>query len=241
MRYLLMTILLCTQLHAHGQSQQNEFRKTSIGITFSPAYCFRSLDYAQNNKWIEDLRNENETPIFGYTTGINIKYNLSEKNAIKTGLLFSLNGEQTKYQDLQWQSQGNNYPQKAKSQFHYKYLAIPLEFAHYFGSNRLRFFVAAGISLNVFTQKKTNVISIYNNDKNISSSSVDVGYNKVNIAACVSAGIDYDLSKRFYLSFAPYYARFLNSVVADKEAKEYSYSLGCNAGIYYKLKKKVRN
>ena len=90
MRYLLMTILLCTQLHAHGQSQQNEFRKTSIGITFSPAYCFRSLDYAQNNKWIEDLRNENETPIFGYTTGINIKYNLSEKNAIKTGLLFSL-------------------------------------------------------------------------------------------------------------------------------------------------------
>jgi len=157
-----MTIFLCTQLHSDGQSQQNEFRRTSIGITFSPAYCFRSLHYAQSNKWIEDLRNKNEVPIFGYSTGANIKYNLSEKNAIKTGLLFSLNGEQTKYQDLQWQSQGNNYPQEAKAQFHCKYLAIPFEFAHYFGSNQLRFFAAARVSLNVFTQKKTNVISIYN-------------------------------------------------------------------------------
>ena len=240
MRYLLMTILLCTQLHSHGQSQQNEFRKISIGITFSPAYCFRNLHYAQSNKWIEDLRNENEVPIFGYSTGANIKYNLSEKNEIRTGLLFSLNGEQTKYQDLQWQSEVNNYPQKAKSQFRYKYLTIPFEFAHYFGSNQLRFFAATGVSLNVFTQKKTNVISIYDNDKKISSSSVDVGYNKINIAACVSAGIEYHLSKRFSLSFAPYYARFLNSVVADKQAKEYSYSLGCNAGIYYKLRKKEK-
>jgi len=53
-------------------------------------------------------------------------------------------------------------------------------------------------------------------------------------------GIRYDLTKRVCISVEPVYRQFINSIVVDRKAKEYPYSIGANVGIYYSFRKKSK-
>jgi opacity protein-like surface antigen len=241
MKYIFLTLLVCCHYCSWSQATDSiKFKRTSIGVVFSPDYSYRTLHYVQSNKWIKDLRNNEEMPAFGYTTGVALKFELTKKTSFETGLFYSVKGEQTKYVDLTWQSPGNNYAAKTKTKFQFKYLELPLSVSRVIGNRKLSFLATAGVSINLFTQRKTNVISILGGDKIISSSDVDLGYSKLNIAGTLGFGIKYALSKRLSLYIVPVYRQFLNSIVADKKAKECIYSVGTNIGVYYKIKPRSR-
>jgi len=191
MKYVFLTLLVCCHYCVCSQATDSiKFKRTSIGFVFSPDYCYRVLHYEQNNKWIADLRNKQETPAFGYTTGFALKFDLTEKTSFETGLFYSVKGEQTKYVDLIWKSPDSNYASKTKTKFQFTYLELPLSVSRAFGKGKLSFFAKAGVSINLFTQLRTNVISILGNgDKMTSSSDVDLGYSKINIAATLGLGI----------------------------------------------------
>jgi len=93
MKYVFLTLLVCCHYCVCSQATDSiKFKRTSIGFVFSPDYCYRVLHYEQNNKWIADLRNKQETPAFGYTTGFALKFDLTEKTSFETGLFYSVKG-----------------------------------------------------------------------------------------------------------------------------------------------------
>ena len=157
-------------------------------------------------------------------------------------MLYSVKGEQTGYIDLTWQSPGSSYASKAKTKFRFIYLELPLSVCRVFGDGKVSFLTTAGVSLNLFAQRETNVISILSNgDKITSSSDVDLGYSKFNIAGTLGLGVKYTLSNRLSISVKSIYRQFLNSIVVDKKAKEYIYSVGTNVEVYYKIKHRNKN
>jgi len=225
---------------AFGQSTDSiKFKRCKVGIVYSPDYCYRLLSYPSSNKQIQDLRNNEEVSTYGYTTGLSIRIDLTCKIIVETGLLYSVKGEQTKNTDLVWATPNPEFPVKSKTQYQFKYIEIPMKVNYLLGGKKIRIFVSVGVSLNVFSEKKTKVISQFaNGHKSSESSVVDLGYLKFNLAAIAGFGIKYDLTKRVYISVEPVYRQFINSIVADKKAKEYPYSIGANVGIYYSFKKK---
>ncbi len=118
---------------------------------------------------------------------------------------------------------------------------MPLKVNYLIGGKKLKFFVSGGVSINVFSEKKTTVVSQFTNgDRTLTNSVIDLAYRKFNLAVIAGFGIKYDLTKRFSISFEPVYRQFINSIVVDKKAREYPYSIGANVGMYYTLKKKTR-
>jgi opacity protein-like surface antigen len=236
---LLVLTLLISTLVLGQTTDSTKLKRIKVGIVYSPDYCYRLLNYYSSNKWVQDLRNDEETGTFGYTTGLGIKIDLTSKIILETGLLYSIKGEQTKNTDLVWATPNPDFPVKSKTQYQFKYIDIPVKINYLWGGKRAKIFVSAGVSANVFSEKKTKVISEFANGHKTSESSViDLGYLKFNLAGIIGFGIKYDLTKRISISVEPIYRQFINSIVVDKKAKEYPYSFGANVGVYYSFKKK---
>ena len=196
MRSTLLILLISTL--ALGQSKDSiKLNGFKIGIVFSPDYCYRFLNYSASNNWVEDLRNDEEEPTFGYTTGLGFKMDLTDRWVIETGLLYSIKGEQTRDTNLVWVVPNANLPVKSKTQYHFKYIDIPLKAQYYFGNRRVKFFLSAGVSFNIFSEKATKVISEFEDGHKTSENSmVDLGYLKFNLAALIGCGIKYDIKKK---------------------------------------------
>lgn len=242
MKNILFVITLFSSTFALPQSvDSTKFKRLKFGIIFSPDYCYRLLNYHSSNKWVQDLRNDEEVPTFGYTTGLGLKIDLTNKLALEAGLYYSIKGEQTKINELIWTTPSSDYPIKSKSKYQYKYIDIPLTVQYFLGSRRIRPFVSAGFSASIFSEKKTKIISEFSDGhKTSESSTIDLAYLKFNLVAIVGFGIKYDISKRIFLTIEPVYRQFINSIVVDHNAKEYPFSIGANFGVYYTFKKKNR-
>lgn len=237
---LLLTLLISTL--AWGQSTDSaKLKRLKVGIVYSPDYCYRLLNYHSSNKWVEDLRNDEETGTFGYTTGLGIKIDCTNKIILETGLFYSIKGEQTKNTNLVWVTPNPDFPIKTKTQYQYKYIDIPVKVNYLLGGKKFKIFVSVGVSANVFSEKKTTVISEFTNGHKTSEYSViDLGYLKFNIAAIIGLAIKYDLTNRIFISAEPVYRQFINSIAVDKKSKEYPYSIGATVGVYYSFKKKTK-
>jgi opacity protein-like surface antigen len=239
MKNTLFVLTLLISSLALGQSADSiQLKRFKAGIVYSPDYCYRLLNYHSSNKQVQNLRNDNETGTFGYTTGLDIKIDLTSKIILESGLLYSIKGEQTKNTGLEWATPNPDFPIKSKTQYQFKYIDIPVKVNYLLGGKKVKIFVSAGVSVNVFSEKKTNVISEFANGHKISENSViDLGYLKFNLAGLLGFGIKYDLTKKISLFVEPVCRPFINSIVVDKNAKEYPYSIGANVGVYYSFKR----
>src|SRR4051812_48865989 len=79
-------------------SDTTKSKKISIGVMYSPDYCYRTLkpDASEISKAIVETRDNFEIPKFGFTTGLSFIYQLNKKLSLETGLQFSDKGEKTK-------------------------------------------------------------------------------------------------------------------------------------------------
>lgn len=240
MKKILFIITLFVSTTVLAQSVDSiKLKRVKVGIVFSPDYCYRLLNYNSSNKWIQDLRNAEEVPTFGYTTGLGLKIDLTSKIVLETGLYYSIKGEQTKTIELTWATPSSDYPIKSKTKYNYKYIDFPLKMQYFLGGRSIKPFISAGVSATIFSEKKTKVILEFSDGHKTSENSViDLGYLKFNLVAIVGFGIKYDLSKRTFITIEPVYRQFINSIVVDRSAREYPFSIGANLGVYCTFKKK---
>lgn len=243
MKNIILVIAIFITTSVLSQSTDSiKLKNFKVGVLFSPDYCYRLLNYHPSYEWVEDMRNTEEVAIFGYTTGLDIRMDLTNKIVLETGLFYSIKGEQTKYTELLWTTPNPDYAVKSKTKHLFKYIDIPLKVHYLFGTKNIKWFVSTGIALNVFSERKTQIISEFSDGQKASdNSAVDLGYLKFNLSAIVGFGINYDLTKRISVSVEPVYRQFINSIVADIKAKENPYSFGANVGIYYTLKKRSKD
>jgi hypothetical protein len=213
--------------------------KISLGISFSPDYCYRTLIPNASSKWIAEARDTFEIPTFGYTTGLNLALKISKRIILETGLLFSDRGEKThKYSLFALDTLGqlnSEVPIKITYFFHYLYLEIPLKIKYCILNRRMKVFISGGISPNIFLTQKTRYIAEYlDGHTNTHTSTSSSDYRILNLSIIASAGMSYDVTSRLYFTIEPTYRRSIISIV-DAPIKTFLYSIGLNTGLYYRI------
>jgi len=211
--------------------------KFSIGLAFSPDYCYRTLQSDASSQWIADGRNAMEVPKFGFTTGISGLYKLSKKVNIEAGLQYSDKGEKTKqYTPDTTQPSDPAIPNHVSYNYSYTYLDIPLKVSYSILTHRFGLFVSAGISTNIFLLQQTTATQEFadGTTKKVSSTNIVTKFSAVNFAILAGFGVDYNVNKSAQIRVEPIYRRSLNSIISAP-IKEYLYSAGLNIEFYYKL------
>lgn len=227
---MLLLILPCVLM-----SQDPQYRKIKIGLSYSPQYNSRSLNFGQSNQWLEAIRNNKEVGKYGFTAGITLQYTINKKWAIESGLLYSDQGYKTKWEDLTWEEDDVALPKRAKTIYHYQYAVIPLKVNYYLRDARLKYFVSAGIIPHFLLSRRT-VLKTDGDDKQTNSQRL--GYAETNVQIMLGGGINYRLSKRFDFTVAPFYQRSLTSVSVYENEKEFLYSAGLQTAVAFSFYKR---
>ena len=248
--FLLITLLI-TNLFAQEQqvaSSDTEFKKIQIGVNFSPDYCFRTLQNNNSsitNDFIIDSRNEMEKAKLGYTTGLNVIYNLKKNIGIELGIQFSNKGYQTNeegltFGDLIDPRRGFVYttllPTKVRFIYNYYYFDIPLKINYIFGKKKVRLITSSGIATNIFIKGTSSSFIEYSDgtsDK-YSQQSSDVN-STINLSPFVSFGIDYQLNERNTLRIEPTF-RYGVLKINNYPISGYLWNVGLNISYFFGLK-----
>lgn len=243
MRAKLLLILLILPVIGFGQVEYKTRGFASIGLTFAPTICYRTLSYSSSNQWIADQRDAKEVANFGFNAGITTHFFINDKLKIETGLLYSRKSTKTKFEELQWTDPDPSLPIKSKTIYHFHYFGLPVIVNYkFFEKKKLNLYAAMGLVPDLFFEKRTKVVVEYSTGDDDSYTSPErIGYSKINLDIVIGAGMEYLLSERFYLKAGPFFRHSVNSIIVDKDAKEFLFSAGINVSISYKLKERERD
>lgn len=228
MRLFLFSLLLVTGTLFAQRPDSLKTKKWALGLTYSPDYCFRT-PYAKESE--KGSSNMTEKGKMGFTTGLNVRYQLMDRIGIEFGALYSTKGQKTHTTSFSWLTPTEGYvtdPEKTTT-YTYKYLEIPLKVNVYVINNRLKIFPSIGCSANIFMGKKTTVVSEKGKETSTTYDAKNIPSSEFAILAGV--GISYDLTKNVFVKVEPSFRSFIRPLV-DYPVSGTFYSLGANTGIY---------
>ena len=233
---IITTIFIVNAYISFGQtSDVVSTKKISLGVIFSPDYCYRSLNSETSNQWIVDSRDSIEIPKYGFTTGLSLLLEPWNRISFETGLHYSNKGEKTKTIELYPAEPGPALPtNRIRFIYHYYYLDIPIKVNYIVLKGKVKIFVSAGFSTNIYLYQRTKVIFDGSDETSSSSSSGELS--RLNFAVLIGGGIDYIINNRLNFKLEPIFRRSITPIV-DAPIKQYQYSIGANFGLYYKLNK----
>src|SRR5690606_9648936 len=143
--------------------QDSKLKRWTMGVNFEPAYSNRSLNFSRDSTWIQELRDEQEVPAFGFSTGLSLQYVINAHWAIVGGFQFANRAYATKKQALTWISMNENYPLQSKTRFAYHYIEIPVKLNYHWKAGKFDMYASAGISFNNFINKRTSITTFLQN------------------------------------------------------------------------------
>jgi hypothetical protein len=236
---LLLTLLTLIPLTLFCQNPATPKKvEFSIGLTFSPDYCYRTLKTDGSiaiYKWAAESRDTFEIPKFGYTTGLNFAVKFNKRFSLETGLLFSDKGEKTKrLSDLHAIKPDSTMPTAVSFIYRYIYLDIPFKVNYYILTKRTKLYVMAGISPNILLTQQTASVIEFNDGRKETNRSHESGYLLVDLTVIAGLGFSYDLSDKLSFRLEPTYRRSITPI-NDGGIRSYLYSIGLTTGLYYKL------
>jgi opacity protein-like surface antigen len=225
MKKIISIILLLLTLGAYSQTQDSiSYSKFDMGFTYSPEYSYRVLKTNATDSWMKDAYDTLEVPKYGYTLGLQIIYHVNKNLFIGSGILFANRGEKTKkYPVLPI----NNYTN------HYYYVDVPVKANYYLINKKLKLFLTAGASVNVYVSDKTTT-DVGNSAGKKETIDTKLDFSKVNFAFVGGLGIDCPVTDRWYFKLEPSYRRSITPI-ANAPVKKYLYSYGINLGFFCKL------
>lgn len=244
-------LLICfAMIKLYGQTPASTgSNKLQIGVNFSSDYCYRTVvnNYDNpDNDWVIKHRNNTETPKFGYTTGVNLTYNLNKTIGFEIGLQFSNKGYQTETFNLTFGDQidspggltnieDSELPTLAKIIYSYHHIDVPIKANFSFGKKKIRFITSAGIVTNFFINEITTGVFEYGDGSKKRNSTYGVmHFNTTNISPMISVGIDYKISPKLNLKAEPTF-RYGALKISDTPITEYLWNYGVNLSCYYNI------
>jgi hypothetical protein len=224
---LLLFILVFKESNCQNEKTSSD-TKISVGLNFSPEICYRTLKDNSGNSNINnliDLKNKWEEPGFGFTTGVNVRYHISQIFLIE-GALQYLN---FKYKNT-FDSTGLNFGDMIDPRYgfiyptvgavnHFHYLNLPLKFKVRFGKSKIMFISGAGITPGILL-------------KNIDPLEE---YNSFNLFSSISAGIEYNINENISLNIEPQF-NYGVLKINEYDVTEHLWHGGINFACYYNLK-----
>lgn len=237
--FYIVAVFVMLSLYFNAQSNENKANKRfSFGLNFSPDYSYRRLHMDNDEYGFIDVRNETESPRFGYTTGIVAKYKFLPRLAIESGIQFADKGEKLVFDDFVSYDGSNSQtdpfvPHKVTTKYHYYYIGIPLKLNYYLLQNKTRFFVTTGASTDFYVDNKSKTVAEFTDRTETNTNSEkNENINAVNFVGLLGFGIETNVSKRLQIRFEPIF-RFSFTPVADGLIKDYLYSIRANFTIFY--------
>jgi hypothetical protein len=220
MKSLLLSALLLLTIIVNGQEN-----KLSIGIAGSPDF------YKYQFKSIPGFAHAYKTKT-GYSLGLSMNYNFVEKFSVKTGLLFSTKGYILEYS---WAPAEFNDPLiPRESGINLSYLDIPVLAAYDFvDSDKLSIYASAGIVAGFLVNEKEISTMGDGTDKetDFSGTLYNQDFNKILLAINIEPGLKYSLSKKIFVSVAPYLRYGLNKI-SDEVLESNPWSYGASFGFH---------
>lgn len=237
----LVTFHLSSQEVINPEIEKYQKSKWSVGVNYSQNYCYRFyLTDKETLKDIIEIYDGYQLPDFGYNTGINVLYKLTEKLSFESGIKLHVNGERTKYSDsLRWPEGGTDpkYENLLRTKFHLRdqFFEVPLKVNYYFKRSKVSFFGSGGIiPTYIFCNKSTTYLYFTDRTEIRKSKSYWRGGNNISLTLSLSAGMDIDLFNDFILRIEPSF-RSVIFPLNDFDIKRYDYSGGLNLGFFYNL------
>jgi len=231
MKQLLLILALIPLTVFCQNTETTNDKRISIGLTFSPDYC-----YASSGKYYSEL------PIVGFTSGINLAYNVNKRITLESGILLTAKGKKTTYglSVAYWPEGVPHYTYlyqyyADRYNYHHYYAEIPIKVNFNLVTKRAKLFITAGVSPNIYIGSKSTRIREYYSEDRIEKQATyyDAELIRVNLAVIAGLGFSYDLSEGLYLKIEPTYSQSVISI--DKPTKLYLHSAGLDAGLYYRL------
>jgi len=239
-KFLLVLTVLPLITNAQDSKTKKINKNISVGLSFSPTYNYRTLineDNSATNKMVIDNRDKNEIGKVGFGAGANVYITLSKKFELQSGLFYSDKGYKTKKVALNFQTTGPNIPTHFIAKYQMHYLDVPLKLNYMSGQGRLKFIAGAGFSANFFLNASGKTTVFYGDgrreDREKQSSTTD--YQKFNISALASVGVEYKLQQNIFLRAEPTFQYGLLKTV-DASIAEHLWNAALNIGIHTRLK-----
>jgi len=214
----------------------------SLGLNFSPDYCYRTLKSkdALSKSYGEQL-DKVEYPKMGYTMGLNIRKPIHRRITIETGINFSSQGgKRIAYDHILTIIPGTGETMlaiKETTTYHNSFMNIPIKADYYLMVERVKLFVSLGIEPNFLFRQKTDwSMEFDDGHKESGTSTNDMGTRAFNLSMIAGIGLSYDIINKLYLIIQPEYRRALLPTSTNySNLTEYPFSIGLNTSIFYKL------
>ncbi|MBT1688673.1 outer membrane beta-barrel protein [Dawidia soli] len=232
MKYYFLLLILMLPMAAMAQDTTRVRRFTGLVLAFIPQYSYRSLHYDADSRWLESMR-DNEMPNTGIKARAQVRYRINDRIALLSGVEYANLGIKTRFEDLQWISEADNLPQKSRTIYRYKFLALPLHINYILTArDNLRVYAGGGVTTSVFLSRKTKVD--LRDDHHASAKTV--GFAKFSWSATIGAGLEYMVGQRFSIRAEPFIEHYFNSIVTDDHIREYLFSFGLSTGVFWAFK-----
>ncbi|WP_222166872.1 outer membrane beta-barrel protein [Edaphocola aurantiacus] len=208
-----------------------------IGLNVSPQINYRLLRATpgdQGSAIAKDSRNQSEIPRPQYTAGVSLGYQLNEHISLNSGLQYSNWGGQTKRRDLIYAFPNPALPTQVSMLYNINYLILPATVNVTFGHKRLKFTAGAGLNAMYLLREQTRQSLFYASSETEIQTTNTSYYRKFNLAAQLSAGVDYALNEKVHLKLEPIF-RFAVIKSVNAPVKENLYNYGLNIGTYWKI------
>ncbi len=226
-------------------------KKIQIGINFSSDYCDSKIVNSNGNSNLDGIVESFEKlqiGKFGYSTGVNLSYNVSNRFGLEAGIQYSNKGFATEKMDLffgdqidprygfTYDSISGSTPSGAQSLYSYHYLDIPLRAYWIVGEKRMKFIASLGVTTNILLKAtQTFKIKYDNGDTEVKTTEQSYDYRAINISPTASVGIVYRLSNSFDLRLEPTF-RYGVIKINDEPIARYLWNAGLNFSCYYTIR-----
>ena len=224
-----------------GQEIEPQFKRFSFGLSYEQNFSYRQLKFEAPNTLIADLRNKSEVADFGFVTGLNLRTRLTKRLSLEYGVSFARFGFKTKYSNLEFVSESTDFPIKTKTKYSFRSLVIPIKANFNFDLGKLNCYATLGVSYNSLFDRKSTLLVQFPDGRTEESSDINTtGFQDFTFSLIAGFGVNYVLFDRITLAVEPLFRRNLSSIVPDKNADEYPYSIGLNFKLFYNLKYKQK-
>lgn len=237
MKQLLMLAFSFSAFTAVAQDNKGK-KGIYVGYNFSPDYSYRTLHNIDilGGDFMVKSRNDYEDGKFGFTTGLRVGFDVSSSLQLETGLQFSNKGYKTKNSELVYIDYDPNAPTKARFNYNYKYLGIPLNARFSFGENKLRIVASAGVMTNfLLNVKHISTYEYASSRKERISQSYTFQYKKIDLSPMLGLGFDFKLTSKINLLLEPTF-RYNILRTFDGGIAEHLWGAGLNCGVNYSLR-----
>jgi len=261
LQYFSLGIFLLIQLDVFSQGDLVNESKYSIGVNFSPDFCYRNLVNNENdpvNKEVVNTlmmnRDNNEFAKIGYTCGALIKYKSNKKWAWESGIQISNLGYSSRLSTIIFPNQidptkgfvkptpdpNGKHMDKMKWVYSHNYITIPIRIYFNHGYRKLKFVTSAGVSGAMLLNSTIRNITKYTDGSKERGKShkQKEEYNKFNLFLMVSAGASYQIRNNIHLVLESK-VNYGTLKIINTPLTVYLWNTGLSASCYYTLPKNV--